>query len=143
MVAQTPVESGFIPDPAAEQTSNHVEVVGYIGRDPLTRYTADGDMVVSVSLATHHWHDQDGVSVQTTDWHHVVSFGEVASACAELRPGDLVRACGRLHTHSWRDRFGAHHQRTEIIATEVGRVRRRPVQLALKSEPRPFAASAS
>src|SRR5206468_9754687 len=65
MLAQRPAELSFIPEPAAEQTSNRVEIVGYIGRDPQIRYTADGLMVASVSLATHHWHDEDGSAVQT------------------------------------------------------------------------------
>jgi single stranded DNA-binding protein len=144
MLAHRPVETGFVPDPATEQTSNRVDLTGYVGREALVRYTADERMVASVSLATHHWHDEDGASVQTTDWHHVVAYDEAANLCSGLRPGDLVRVSGRLHTHAWRDRFGAHHQRTEVVAEEVTRVHRRPVQLTM--EPRPtsrFTPSAS
>jgi single-strand DNA-binding protein len=143
MLAHRPTEPSFIPDPADEQTSNSVEIVGYIGRDPQVRYTAEGTMVASISLATHHWHDEDGAAVQTTDWHRAVAYGDAASAAAAFRPGDLVRISGRLHTRSWRDRFGSHHERTEVVATEVGRARRRPAQIRLDAQPTARFASAT
>ena len=143
MLGQSPVAPGFIPEPTTEQTSNQVEIVGYIGREAQIRYTADGLVVASVSLATHHWHDEDGAAVQTTDWHRVVAYGDAASTCAGFRPGDLVRASGRLHTHTWRDRFGSHHERTEVVVTEIARARRRPSQLALGSQSTPHLASSA
>jgi len=135
MVAQKVEELGYIPDPAAEQTSNRVEIVGYIGRDAQIRYTTGGLTVASVSLATHHWHDEHGAAVQTTDWHRIVAYGEKASACTGFKAGELVRVAGRLHTRSWRDRSGSHHERTEIVAADITRARRRPSQMPLDVQP--------
>ena len=131
------VDSTFIPNPDDEATANHVAITGYVGREPQLRYTAEGAIIASLSLATHRWHGEDGVLVRTTDWHRIVAFDEVAEIARRLRSGELVLASGRLHTRTWRDRLGTHHQTTEIIATDLRRVRRRPSQLELDiNEPR-------
>lgn len=121
----------YIPEPGDEQTSNQVELVGYVGREPEIRYTAEGEMVGSMSLATHRWHPENDVMVRTTDWHRIVAYQDIAETCRRLRPGELVRVVGRLHTRSWTDRSGARQQRTEIVADRILRVRPRPSQLVL------------
>jgi single-strand DNA-binding protein len=129
--AETDFIGALDGDPDDEVTSNEASIVGYVGRDPQIRYTADGALVVSLSLATHRWHGENGELVRTTDWHRVVAFDAAADLCEHLRSGDLIRASGRLHTRTWRDRLGAYHERTEIIVAEITRVRRRPTQLGL------------
>ena len=117
-----------ILDPARERTSNRVELVGYIGGLPEHRYTADGVPTARLSLATHRWHEEDGQMVQSTDWHTVVAFGDLASPCEDLRPGDLVRITGWLHTRVWTERGGARRRQTEVVLTSLMKMSRAATQ---------------
>jgi single-strand DNA-binding protein len=115
-------------DPMRERTSNRVELVGYVGHQPETRYTPMGCPVTQFSLATHRWHEEDGQLVQETDWHTVVGCDELAKPCAALRPGDLVRVTGWLHTRTWNGRIGEKKRQTEVVLTGLVPVRATPVQ---------------
>jgi single-strand DNA-binding protein len=120
-----------ILDPARERTSNRVEIVGYIGGLPEQRYTAEGVPTARLSLATHRWHQEDGQMVQSTDWHTVVAFGDLAEPCEHLRPGDLVRVNGWLHTRVWTERGGSKRRQAEVVLTSLTRVSRGATQATL------------
>ena len=55
---------------------NKVFLVGYLGADPETRYTASGSAVTNIRLATtESWRDrQSGDRQEKTEWHRVVFF---------------------------------------------------------------------
>ena len=57
---------------------NKVILVGNLGADPETRYTASGSAVTNVRLATSEsWRDKNtGERREKTEWHRVVCFNE-------------------------------------------------------------------
>ena len=59
---------------------NKVILVGNLGADPETRYTASGSAVTNVRLATtDSWRDkQSGDQQERTEWHRVVFFGMIS-----------------------------------------------------------------
>jgi single-strand DNA-binding protein len=103
-------------------TVNKVIVVGYMGRDPETRYMPNGDCVCHISVATTEKLTDKGTGEkkEMTEWHRMVLFrklGEVASLY--LRKGAQVYIEGRLQTRKWTDSKGNDRYTTEIIADQM------------------------
>jgi len=100
---------------------NKAILVGRLGKDPEVRYTPDGAMITSFSLATdEQWKDKSGEKVQKTEWHNIVTFGKLAEICGNyLAKGLLVYIEGRIRTRSWEGKDGVKRYTTEIIATDM------------------------
>lgn len=56
---------------------NKVIIIGNLGRDPDTRYTAEGDTAITtITVATsRRYKDSNGQPQEETEWHRVVFFG--------------------------------------------------------------------
>jgi single-strand DNA-binding protein len=100
---------------------NKAILVGRLGKDPEVRYTPDGMMVTSFSLATDEQRkDKNGERVKTTEWHRIVTFGKLAEICGKyLVKGKLIYLEGRLQTRAWEDKEGNKRSTTEIIASNM------------------------
>ena len=101
---------------------NKVILVGNLGADPDTRYTASGAAVSNLSVATSRsWRDKQSNEMrEETEWHRVVLFGRLGEIAAEyLRKGSKVYLEGRLQTRKWQDKQGQDRWTTEIIAEEM------------------------
>ena len=101
---------------------NKVILVGNLGADPETRYTANGSAVTNVRMATTEvWRDkQTGDQQERTEWHRVVFFGRLAEIAAEyLRKGSQCYVEGRLQTRKWQGQDGQDRWTTEIVANDM------------------------
>ena len=102
---------------------NKAIIVGNLGRDPEVRYSASGNPIANVSVATTDtWRDkQSGERQEKTEWHRVVFFGRLAEIAGEyLRKGSQVYIEGRLQTNKWQDKeSGQDRYTTEIVANEM------------------------
>jgi len=101
---------------------NKVILIGNLGADPETRYTAGGSAVTNVRLATTEtWRDkQSGEQQENTEWHRVVFFGRLAEIAAEyLRKGSQCYVEGRIRTDKWQGKDGQDRYTTEIVAREL------------------------
>jgi len=100
---------------------NKAILVGRLGKDPEVRYTPDGAMITSFSLATdEQWKDKSGEKVQKTEWHNIVTFGKLAEICGNyLAKGLLIYIEGRIRTRSWEGKDGVKRYTTEIIASDM------------------------
>lgn len=101
---------------------NKATLLGNIGQDPESRFTASGIHIVNISLATsRRWKDkQTGDKREETEWHRVVFIGRLAEIAAEyLKKGSKVYVEGRIHTNKWQDKDGNDRYTTEIIAAEM------------------------
>lgn len=101
---------------------NKVILVGNLGRDPETRYTADGAAITNIAVATSdRWKDKaSGEMKEATEWHRVVFFGRLAEIAGEyLRKGRSVYVEGRLRTRKWQDKEGQDRYTTEIVADNM------------------------
>lgn len=102
---------------------NRVILVGNLGQDPETRYTASGQAITSLSLATDEsYKDKNtGQLVPRTEWHKVVIFGKLAEIASQyLRKGSKVYLEGRLQTRKWQDQAGQDRYTTEIVVDMNG-----------------------
>ena len=101
---------------------NKVILVGNLGADPETRYTASGSAVTNIRLATtESWRDrQSGDRQEKTEWHRVVFFNRLAEVAGEyLRKGSQVYVEGKIQTRKWQDQSGQDRYTTEVVANEM------------------------
>ncbi|MEN3374296.1 single-stranded DNA-binding protein [Dechloromonas sp. ZS-1] len=101
---------------------NKVILVGNLGADPETRYTASGDAVCNIRLATtESWRDKNsGEKREITEWHRVVFYRKLAEIAGQyLKKGSQVYLEGRIKTRKWQDKDGQDRYTTEIEAVEM------------------------
>ncbi len=101
---------------------NKVILVGNLGADPETRYTANGGAITSIRIATSEsWKDkQTGEQQERTEWHRVKFFGRLAEIAGEyLKKGRQVYVEGSLRTDKYTDKDGVERYSTDIIANEM------------------------
>ena len=101
---------------------NKAILVGNLGADPETRYTAGGAAVTNIRLATtDSWKDREsGEQQERTEWHRIVFFGRLAEIAAEyLRKGSQIYVEGRIQTRKWQGQDGQDRWTTEIVGSEM------------------------
>jgi single-strand DNA-binding protein len=101
---------------------NKVILVGNLGADPETRYSANGDAVCNIRIATtDRFRDKaSGELKESTEWHRIVFFGKLAETAGQyLKKGRQVYVEGRIRTNKWQDKEGNERYTTEIIANEM------------------------
>jgi single-strand DNA-binding protein len=101
---------------------NKAIIVGNLGRDPEVRYTANGNAMANITVATtENWKDkQSGERQERTEWHRVVFFGRLAEIVEEyLKKGSQVYIEGSIRTRKWKDQNDQDRWTTEIVASEM------------------------
>ena len=102
---------------------NKVILLGNLGADPEIRYTAGGDAVATISVATSSsWNDkQSGEKREKTEWLRVVFFRRLAEVVGEyLKKGSSIYVEGQLQTNSYEDKnTGEKKFSTQIVAREM------------------------
>ncbi|GLQ30494.1 single-stranded DNA-binding protein [Litoribrevibacter albus] len=101
---------------------NKVILVGNLGQDPETRYTANNSAVTNITIATSEsWTDKaTGQKQERTEWHRVVLFNKLGEIAGQyLRKGSKVYIEGALRTRKWQDQQGQDRYTTEIVANDL------------------------
>ncbi len=101
---------------------NKVILVGNLGADPETRFTAGGSAITNIRLATSEsWKDkQTGENQERTEWHRVTLFGRLGEIAGEyLKKGRQVYIEGSLRTNKYTDKDGVERYSTDIVANEM------------------------
>lgn len=100
---------------------NRVILIGNIGKDPETRYSADNNAITNITLATSEsWKDKTGEQQERTEWHRVVFFGKLAEIAGQyLKKGSQVYVEGALRTRKWQGQDGKDNYTTEVVANEM------------------------
>ncbi|WP_348761696.1 single-stranded DNA-binding protein [uncultured Salinisphaera sp.] len=106
----------------ASRGINKAIIVGNLGADPETRYTAGGTAVTNCNVATSDtWRDKtSGEMQERTEWHRIVFFARLAEVAGEyLKKGSKVYVEGRIQTRKWQGQDGQDRYTTEIVANEM------------------------
>ncbi|WP_348765794.1 single-stranded DNA-binding protein [uncultured Salinisphaera sp.] len=106
----------------ASRGINKAILIGNLGADPETRYTAGGTAVTNVNLATSDtWRDKSSGEMQErTEWHRVVFFARLAEVAGEyLRKGSKIYVEGRIQTRKYQNKDGQDVYTTEIVGNEM------------------------
>jgi single-strand DNA-binding protein len=101
---------------------NKVILVGNLGKDPETRYSADGAAITNITIATSEsWRDkQTGEQQERTEWHRVVFFGKLAEIAGQyLKKGSQVYVEGAIRTRKWQNQEGKDQYTTEIVVNDM------------------------
>jgi single-strand DNA-binding protein len=96
---------------------NKVILIGHLGLDPEIRYTASGQAVTKLRLATtDRYSDKNtGEKREQTQWHTLVAWGRLAEICGKyLQKGSHIYAEGKLTYRQWQDRDGKSRVSAEI-----------------------------
>ena len=104
----------------ASRSVNKVILVGHLGRDAETAYTASQVAVTKFSVATNRrWKDQQtGEWKDETNWTNVVLWrGE--NVAPYLTKGKQIYVEGRIQTRSYDDKDGKKVWTTEVVADDV------------------------
>jgi single-strand DNA-binding protein len=104
----------------ASRSVNKVILIGRLGRDAETAYTAAQVAIVKFSVATsRRWKDQaTGDWKEETNWSNVV-FWRGENVAPYLLKGTQIYVEGRLNTRSYDDKDGKKVWTTEVVADEV------------------------
>ena len=103
---------------------NKVILIGRLGKDPEITTFESGNRKMSATLATtERYRDRDGNWVDQTEWHNLVTWGNLANDIAEKRrnyaKGDLMYVEGRLRTRQYTDSQGINRYVTEIQVDKI------------------------
>lgn len=95
---------------------NRVQLIGYLGRDPETRFTPTGKKVAHFSVAvTQRW-KTGGETKEYTEWVNVEAWGRLGEICQQyLHKGSLVYIEGRLKTDRYEEK-GEVRYFTKVVA---------------------------
>jgi single-strand DNA-binding protein len=104
----------------ASRSVNKVILVGHLGRDAETKFTAGGTSITRFSVATNRRtkDSQSGEWKDETDWTNVVLF-KAENYSSYLTKGKQLYVEGRIQTRSYEDKDGKKVYSTEVIAEEV------------------------
>lgn len=102
------------------QAVNKVILIGFLGRDPETRFTPRGSRVTRFSLATSEIWGSGEERREHTEWHTVAVWNRLAEvADAYLHRGSKVYIEGCLRNRRWQGRDGNARQRTEVLGERL------------------------
>ena len=105
----------------SQRNVNKVIIIGNVGADPELRYTAKGNAVVNLSIATNREiAHADGSKTNQTDWHKAVLWGKRAEICAKyLSKGERIYLEGAMQMKNWTDQEGTVHKSPEILVDDI------------------------
>ena len=112
---------------------NRIQLIGYLGRDPETRFTPSGKRVTHFSLGiTQRWKTGDE-NKESTEWVNVEAWDRLAEVCQEyLKKGSLAYVEGRLKTDKYEDN-GENRYFTKVVALQLQFLDRRQADDGLLS----------
>jgi len=99
---------------------NRVQLIGYLGRDPESKYTPTGKRVTDFPVAiTNRWQGDSGETREHTEWAQIEAWGRLAETCHEyLGKGSRAYIDGRIKTDRYEDQ-GETRYFTKVVARTV------------------------
>jgi len=121
---------------------NHVQLIGFLGKDPEKRQVrGNGATYAVLSVATQQsWKDTNDEWQSKTEWHRVVVFNRLAEAVAEtLHKGDHVLVDGMLVSSKY-ERENGKSKKAKAAKVTFWSVRANSVRRLSRAEAEPPAA---
>lgn len=98
---------------------NKATIIGRIGKDPETRYTQSGKMIVSFTAATDSGYKDKatGQWVSKPQWHNIVIMNDALAkiVAQNARKGSLVYIEGAIEYEQYTDKQGVQKNSTKIV----------------------------
>lgn len=120
---------------------NKVILLGYVGKEPITKEFDNNNMIAMFSLATSEkgYTTKSGVQVpERTDWHNVVfSYGLAKVVQQYVKKGSQVYVEGKIRTRSYQNQKGETVYITEVVGTGLTLLGGKPGQQSAPQETQP------
>jgi single-strand DNA-binding protein len=106
---------------------NRVQLIGYLGKDPESKFTSTGKKVTHFSVAmSNRWKSKEGDAKEYTEWVNVEAWGRLGEVCQEyLKKGSLIFLEGRLKTDRYEDK-GETRFYTKVVGLSMQMLDRKP-----------------
>ncbi len=99
---------------------NKIMLIGNLGKDSETRFTASSKSVTNFSLATtHSYKGKDGNWVEESVWHNIVAWEQSDFMKEALVKGAKFYVEGRLTKRDYTDKSGVKKYITEVVAEKL------------------------
>ena len=100
---------------------NNVTLIGNLGQDPDTRFSAGGLAICNLNIAVSEFYkDQSGESQKRTHWFRATAFGRTAEVAQQyLQKGSRVGISGQLIQRTWQDQNGGNRSSVEIRVNQL------------------------
>lgn len=106
---------------------NKVILVGNLTRNPELKQTTNGQSIVTFGLATNREWVVGSEKKSLAEYHNIAAWGTLAEICGRyLKKGKLVYVEGYLKTRSWDSPEGVKIFKTEIVATDMIMLDKKP-----------------
>jgi len=124
---------------------NRVQLIGYLGREPETRFTPTGKKVTQFTLGvTERWRSESGELKENTEWFNIEAWGRLGEICqGYLHKGSLVYIEGRLRTDRYEEQ-GETRYFTRVVALGLQMLDRKPTEepvVSIEENQAPYEAS--
>ena len=98
---------------------NRVQLIGYLGKDPESKFTPTGKKVCTFSMGiTQRW-KAAGEMKEHTEWANIEAWGKLGELAQQyLKKGSLVFVEGRLKTDRYEDK-GETKYFTKVVALSL------------------------
>jgi single-strand DNA-binding protein len=107
---------------------NRVQLIGYLGKDPESKFTPNGKKVCHFSIGvTQRW-KAGGETKEHTDWFNIEAWGRLGEVAQQyLKKGSLTFVEGRLKTDRYEDK-GETKYFTKVVALSMQFLDRKAVE---------------
>jgi single-strand DNA-binding protein len=96
---------------------NRVQLIGYLGKEPESRFTPNGKKVAHFSLGISQRWKSGNETKEYTEWVNVEAWGRLGEIAQQyLKKGSLVYIEGRLKTDKYEDKGGETKYFSKVIA---------------------------
>ncbi len=124
-------------EPALFHIINHVQLIGFLGKDPEKRQVrGNGTNFAVLSVATQQsWKDSNDDWQSKTEWHRVVAFNRLGESIAEtLHKGDHILVDGMLISSKYERENGKSKKAKAAKVTVFWSVRANSVRRLSRAE---------
>ncbi|MFZ1043203.1 MAG: single-stranded DNA-binding protein [Anaerolineales bacterium] len=108
---------------------NRVQLIGYLGKEPESRFTPTGKKVAHFSLAISQRRKSGSETKEYTEWVNVEAWGRLGEIAQQyLKKGSLVYIEGRLKTDKYEDKGGETKYFSKVIALMMQFLDKKPAE---------------
>jgi single-strand DNA-binding protein len=104
------------------KTQNSVQLIGYLGKDPVHKTAVNGSKLIRLRLVTDDFYrkNENGSVNKRTSWHDIVVWDRLAERLTEcFTTGSHILVEGQLKYRSYLNKAGLKCNTAEIRATKI------------------------
>lgn len=103
------------------KTQNSVQLIGYLGGDPVLRKAVNGKPYTKIRVATDYYRRRpDGSIMRKVTWHTIMAWNSLAESFPEtFMKGSHVMIQGSICNNTFTDKEGVKRFSSHVEATKV------------------------